>query len=210
MGTLKRSLLLKIFMFLAISAACIGLTACQDFETSPLESTKPHLHTFTHYDGKTATCTEAGYKAYDVCSGCGYSTYEEIPAYGHTEVIDKGEPATCIKPGITDGKHCSVCSTVLVKQEIIPATGHTPGDWIVDKNATRTENGKKHKVCTTCGETTETEIIPATGSIGLSYSINDDGKTCSVTGIGECTDTEVCIPQTNPEGYTVTAIVFFG
>jgi len=138
MGTFKRSLLLKIFMFLAISAACIGLTACQFLKISSSESEQPHSHNFTHYDGKAATCTENGYKAYDVCSDCGYSTYEEIPAYGHTEVVDKGEPATCIKTGMSDGKHCSVCSTVLVKQEIIPVADHTPSDWIIDSEATYT------------------------------------------------------------------------
>ena len=37
--------------------------------------------------------------------------------------------ATCINTGLTEGSHCSVCETVLVAQEVVPATGnHTYGD----------------------------------------------------------------------------------
>ena len=35
------------------------------------------------------------------------------------EVIDKAVPATCTKAGETEGKHCSVCNTVLKNQEKI-------------------------------------------------------------------------------------------
>ena len=35
------------------------------------------------HDGKAATCTESGWKAYVTCSRCDYTTYEEIEALGH-------------------------------------------------------------------------------------------------------------------------------
>lgn len=42
-------------------------------------------------------------------------------------------------------------------------------------------------------------------SKGLAYAVNEDGKTCAITGIGTCKDTKVVIPETI-EGYTVTSI----
>ena len=42
-------------------------------------------HDLEHHDKKEATCTEIGWEAYDTCkrAGCGYTTYNEIPALGH-------------------------------------------------------------------------------------------------------------------------------
>ena len=44
------------------------------------------------------------------------------------------------------------------------------------------------------------------GSVGLAYALNDDGKSYSITGIGECTDTDIVIPA-NYKGLPVTTIV---
>ena len=50
----------------------------------------------------------------------------------------------------------------------------------------------------------ETEA-PSVGSVGLSYSINEDGTTCTIIDPGTCTDIDIVIPA-SIDGYTVTAI----
>ena len=70
------------------------------------------------------TCTEAGYITYICTCGDSYVS-DEIAATGHSEVVDPAVAATCTTPGKTEGKHCSVCSTVIVTQKIVPAKGHT-------------------------------------------------------------------------------------
>ncbi len=70
-----------------------------------------------------STCTEFGVKTF-TCTVCGVSKTEDIPAKGHTEVIDKAVAATCTATGKTEGKHCSVCDAVIVAQKEIPAAGH--------------------------------------------------------------------------------------
>ena len=45
-------------------------------------------------------------------------------------------------------------------------------------------------------------------SEGLEFTSNGDG-TCSVSGIGTCTDTDIVIPLTSPAGDSVTTIGFF-
>ncbi len=52
-------------------------------------------------------------------------TYNEaIPAPGHTEVILPAVDAGCTEAGLTEGKKCSVCSTVIKAQETVEAIGH--------------------------------------------------------------------------------------
>ena len=69
------------------------------------------------------TCTAEGVKKL-TCT-CGYSYTAAISVSGHTVVVDAAVPATCSTTGLTEGKHCSVCGTVIVAQEVVPTAGHT-------------------------------------------------------------------------------------
>ena len=88
-----------------------------------------HAMTATAY--KAPTCTEAGNIAYWHCEKCNKYYRDEqgtnevssdnlvIAANGHTPVVDPAVEPTATSKGLTEGSHCSVCGTVLVKQEEI-------------------------------------------------------------------------------------------
>ena len=68
----------------------------------------------------------------------------------------------------------------------------------------KTTDGYTAYTCSLCGFS-YTSPIPATGSVGLKYKVNDNKFSCTVTGIGTCEDKELYIP-TLIDGYKVIAI----
>ena len=69
--------------------------------------------------------------------------------------------------------------------------------------ATSNQDGSVTYTCSFCGDA-YTEVLNATGSIGLAYEHNSDG-TLTVVGLGTCTDSHVVIPA-YVDGVKVTAI----
>ncbi len=98
------------------------------------------------------TCTEQGYTTY-TCR-CGNSYIDNyVNALGHTEVIDKAVTPTCTETGLTEGKHCSVCNTVLVAQQVVNSLGHDYGGWTSNGNNTHVKtcnNNSSHKIIEKC------------------------------------------------------------
>ena len=70
----------------------------------------PDNHNLIPHAGKAATCTEKGWKVYNTCSRCDYSTYEELPALGHDPIPHTGKAATCTEPGWDAYDTCSRCN----------------------------------------------------------------------------------------------------
>ena len=117
-----------------------------------------------------ATCETEGEKTRS-CNKCGESEKQALPALGHAEVIDEAVEATCTKTGLTEGKHCSRCNAVFVKQEIVKALGH--------KN--------KNGICLTCNEDISTK--------GLEYLDGEEDNTLILAGMGAATDKNIIIPS---------------
>ena len=129
---------------------CDNCDAVSDTVTIAVGKANGHSFTTKASDQKAsdATCTEPA-TYYVKCDNCDAVSETETVAVGtangHTEVIDAAVEPTCTEPGKTEGKHCSVCNEVLVKQEVVAAKGHTY------------ENG----VCTVCGAKDPDYVAPA-------------------------------------------------
>ena len=124
-------------------------------------------HDIEEHEAKAPTCTEIGWNAYETCSRCDYTTYEEIEVTGHTP----GAAATC-----TTAQTCSVCSTVLAE-----ALGHDIEDHKA-KAPTCTEIGwNAYETCSRCDYTTYEEI-EATGHTPGAAATCTTAQTCTVCG----------------------------
>ena len=145
-----------------------------------------HTHSYTLTGSVSATCGTAGYRTY-ACA-CGDSYTETIAASGHTEVTDAAVAATCTTAGKTEGKHCSVCNTVLVAQQTVAAKGHTNAAAVKEneKAATCAVNGSYDSVvyCATCGVeiSRNTVTVPATGAHVYATESSRKEATCTEDG----------------------------
>lgn len=125
---------------------------------------KTCTHTMNHIPALKATCTEDGNTEYWYCTSCDRYfgnanggkaiaiSDTHLPATGHTEVIDEAVAPTYTETGLTEGKHCSVCSEVLVAQEIVPVKvcAHTMQNTPA-KASTCTEKGNiSYWYCSAC------------------------------------------------------------
>ena len=101
--------------------------------TTQTESSDPfHTHDFSientaiKYQKDGATCIAPAIFYYScACGEKGSETFSYGETADHTIVTELGYAATCKTPGLTDGKHCSVCNTVLASQVKTPVISHT-------------------------------------------------------------------------------------
>lgn len=87
--------------------------------------------------------------------------------------------ATCTTDGYTGNTRCSGCGEVLSQGNVIPATGHTFGEWVETLAPTYTSKGAERRDCDNCDHY-ETREIPV-----LEGEDPDKGET---PGVGEKPD----------------------
>ena len=166
---------------------------CGDTQKTDFINAKGHTEVID--EAVAPTCTEQGYTIYK-CKNCG-DTYKDdyVKALGHTEVIDEAVAPTCTQSGLTEGKHCSVCNAVLVKQEKIDAKGHKPVSANNSVRPTCTKDGKQSDtICSVCHETLKIgEMIKATG-----HNFGNNLANCLVCGVANPNYVAPSQPAPNP------------
>ncbi len=68
-------------------------------------------------------------------------------------------PAKCTVAGMSYNV-CEICGEIIGNSTVIPATGHTAGEWEVVLAPTYEADGKQVKKCTVCGDVIAEETIP--------------------------------------------------
>jgi hypothetical protein len=140
-------------------------------------------------------CSPTTFDVVETCRICGkretfHYIYPPSPLAEHTPISEPGQSATCTETGLTEGSKCSACGTILIKQEIISALGHSFTNYISDGNATCSTDGTKTAVCdrTGCGAMDTLADLGSALVHSFTNHISDGNATCTLDG----TKTAVC------------------
>ena len=113
-------------------------------------------HDLVQHAAKAPTCTEKGWKAYDTCSRCNYTTYAELPALNHDLEQHAAKAPTCTEIGWDAYETCSRCDYTTRKE--LPALNHALEQHAA-KAPTCTEPGwDAYETCSRCDYTTRKEL----------------------------------------------------
>ena len=161
---------------------------CEVKETRPVTAL---AHTYD--DEYDAICNECGYERTIDCKHDNPEKIEFVPS----------QSPTCQETGLTEGKKCNLCGTMVVPQAIEPVIDCIASGWIVDLEVTHTEDGLKHTECTMCGKLFEEQTLLA-GQKKMEYTLLSN-NTYKLDGLGECIDENIVIPS-EYNGLPVTSI----
>ena len=96
-------------------------------------------------------------------------------------MIRNAAEATCTEDGYTGDKVCENCGELIFKGSVVPATGHSFGEWTVTTEPTCTEKGTETRTCSNCN-VVETREIDATGHSFGEWVVTTE-PTCTEKGI---------------------------
>ena len=197
-------------------ATCTAKAICEVCGKAYGEMT---AHTFTakstvsRYLKKAATCTEKS-EYYVSCAGCGLSSKGtkseaifEGSALGHLLTQWNVTDASCTESG-SEERHCTRCD--YKQTRIIPAKGHTFGEWKITKNVGCVTDGEQTRECTVCGSK-ETKVIAATGVHVYGGWKVTKAPTCTTAGVKErtcagCNAKETMTLQATGHKYTTSTV----
>ena len=177
------------------------------------DSSMGNLHVHQWDDGvviSEPTCSVDGLRKFTCEKGCGETKTEAIPEVSHDygKGVITTEP-TCEAKGVKTFACVYGCGLKYTRK--IDALGHAYNNGVVTQEATCEQKGVMTYTCANgCGG--YTEEIPMIDheyekvncimcgtlriSKGLSFALNDDGVSYTVTGMGWCDDEDLVIPST--------------
>ena len=139
----------------------------------------------------TATFTNPGFVA--------QSDTVAFEGVGHSEEIIPGVPATCAKTGLTEGKVCSVCGTILEeRQKLLKDPNNHEGPFVLPRNAAdvpstcTTPGYHTEGICKACGVEVRTELPLDSDNHGEAVVLPAVPATCVSTGLTEGTKCAAC------------------
>ena len=141
-------------------------------------------HDLIHHAAKAATCTEIGWKAYDTCSRCDYTTYVELTNGGHSLTHHAAKAPTCTEVGWEAYDTCSRCDYTTYVE--LTALGHDYQDEIIQR--TCEDDGFTLHTCTRCADRYADTIVPHCGHWYGEWSANGDGTQRAECLRGGCHD----------------------
>ena len=105
----------------------------------------------------------------------------------HTVVIDPAVEATCTKTGLTEGKHCSVCNTVIVAQKTVAKKAHSYTSSVTTQPTCKAEGVKTYKC--SCGDKYTEKIAKKAHTLVTDSAVE---ATCTKNGLTEGKHCSVC------------------
>ena len=173
---LKKLLIVPMLVFV-VALTLVAMTSCGE----------SHEHSFSEWETVSEpTCTAFGLK--ERACECGKVEYDTLSAIAHTPVTDEAIPSTCTAVGKTEGRHCSVCGTVIVAQTDVAKISHSFSEWETVSAPTCTAFGLKSRACE-CGH-----LEYATITAVAHTPVTDEAvpSTCTAVGKTEGSHCSVC------------------
>ena len=172
-------------------ATCVSpakyLGTCSDcgfYRTYDRGDIDPNNHDLIRHEAKAATCTEVGWKAYDTCSRCDYTTYEELANGGHSLTHYAAQAPTCAEVGWEAYDACSRCDYTTYVE--LPALGHDYQEEVIPR--TCEQDGFTLHSCLRCGDDYTDNVIGYLGHWYGEWTANGDGTQRAECLRGGCHD----------------------
>lgn len=160
-----------------------------------------HAATTATKVGRTPTCSLEGYDIETVsCDTCGKVVYTEnrpTSRLPHNEQILNSVAATCTKTGLTQGKWCPDCRTILERQTVVEKTSHTETAMDPVTATCKKPGSTGGKKCSVCGtilvEPTPVEMLTHTSDESHHAAEGKVTREATCTEPGEKTFYDQCL-----------------